>query len=258
MACGLSAQKMEFEKAEQASSARDFAQALKHYDQIIDQYVKSDLALRSAESAGRIAYYEAKDFKRALRYFKHIVLYSPSSAARTEAQKLAAEINYEHLQDYNQAIIEFSRLLNLPHTRREEVLYRLSVARSYYYLKRFYQALVEVDGLLESSSSGEELNKKDLFDALELKANILVQSKKLDEAVEVLTKLIDDHPDQSKERQIGLVLAVCYEEKKDFEKAIRTLESIKSTYPSPKFIEGRIKSLKERQSYLPGARGLKK
>jgi tetratricopeptide (TPR) repeat protein len=97
-----------------------------------------------------------------------------------------------------------------------------------------------------------------LFEAQLLKANIFLTSRKLDEAIAALKKLMEDYPERSKTETIGLILAVTYEEQKNFTKAIETLQSIKDIYPRKAFIEQRIKTLRERQSYLPGARGLRK
>lgn len=251
--CNLSAQKIELEKGQKASKAADFKTALHHYDNVVERYVKTELALRAAQEAARIAYYEMKDYRKAVEYYKHVVIYSPSAPDRLEAQRRIAEINFENLQNYSQAVIEFNRLLELPHSQKEGLTYRLAIARSYFYLNSFFQALVEADGIL---SRGYE--PRGHFDALELKANILLQTKKYDEAIAVLKEILAKYPEESKERQIGLVLTVCYEEKKDFAKAIETLESIKETYPNKEFVEARIKNLKERQGYLPGARGWKK
>lgn len=255
--CSLSAQQIEYERAEKAERDKRYPEAVQHYKNVVDRYVKSDLALKSAERAGRVSLYELhsdKDrFTKAIQFFKHIVLYSPDQKARIEAQQKIAEINFSQLMNYNQAVIEYSRLLELPHSPIEGFNYRLSIARSYYYLSNFFQALVEIDLLLKKG-----YDKSLLFDALLLKANIYLTNKQLDEAIDVLKRLLDEYPERSKSETIGLVLALCYEEQKNFPKAIETLESIKEYYPRKQFIENRIKTLKERQTYLPGAKGLKK
>jgi tetratricopeptide (TPR) repeat protein len=249
-ACRLSQDKIEFEKGQSATEAKNYRGALEHFDHVVKRQVNTELALEAAKEAARVSYYELKDYKKASVYFQHIILYSKVSAERIEAQKKIAELNFSNLQDYKQAILEYNKLLQLPHSPREEFEYRLAIARSFFYQNNFFQALVEVDNILKKAGDAE-----DVFDAMELKANILMQTKKHDEAVEVLKLMTSKYPEKSKDRQTGLLLAVVYEEKNDFAKAIETLTSIKDTYPSPAFIEARIKNLKERQSYLPGARG---
>jgi tetratricopeptide (TPR) repeat protein len=251
--CNLSAQKIEFDKATKASEAKDYKTAVEHYDNVVKHYVKTDIALQAAGEAGRLSYYELKDFPKAVEYFRHVILYSKDASVRLLAQKNVAELYLSNIQNFQQAIVEFNRLLELPHSKTEDLTYRLSIAKCYFYMNNFFQALVESDGILK-----RDYDPKALFDAMELKANVLLQQKNYDDAIAVLKEILVKYPESSKERQIGLVLTVCYEEKKDFAKAIETLESIKDTYPSKDFIEARIKNLKERQSYLPGAKGLRK
>lgn len=253
VSCTLSSEKLEFERAEKETQAKNYDQALAHYKTLVDHYVKSDYALRSAKEAARITHYEFKNFPEAIKYYKHIVLYSPNADDRHEAQKMIADIYFNNTQDYNQAITEYNRLLELRHTPEQGYAYRLAIARSYFYLNNFFQAEIEIDTLLQKS-----YDKKLLFEALLLKANIFLTSKQLDSAIKVLNELMVSYPERSKEETIGLVLAVCYEEQKNYAKAIETLESIKDIYPRKSFIEKRIKVLRERQSYLPGARGWRK
>lgn len=251
--CTISSEKLEFERAEKEAQARNFDAAIGHYKALVDRYVKTDLAVRAAKEAARINHYELKKFPTAVVFYKHIVLYSPNANDRLEAQKRIAELYFNHILDYAQAITEFNRLIELPHSKDEELQYRLSIARSYFYLSNFYQAEIEINTLLKKG-----FEKELLFEPLLLKANIFLTSKQLDSGIEVLKELMEKYPDRSRAETIGLVLAVTYEEKKDFAKAIETLQSIKDVYPRKSFIERRIKALKERQTYLPGARGLRK
>lgn len=252
-ACSISAEKIEYARAEEAVQKKDFPSALKHYKAVVDRYVKTDLAIKSAKEAARIAHYEQKNFRDAVGFYKHVVLYSSNPKERLDSQKKIADLQFNQILDYNQAIIEYSRLLELPHSKKDDFDYRMAIARSYFYLSNFFQSQVEIDGVL---ARGYE--KEWLFEALLLKANIFLTTKKLDDAILVLRRLIDEYPERSKAETIGLILAVCYEEQKNFAKAIETLQSIKDIYPRRAFIENRIKALRERQAYLPGARGLRK
>lgn len=251
--CSLSSEQLEFRKAEEEARKKSFEEALKHYQNVVNRHVKSELALRAAKESARLNHYELKRYGDAIASYKHVVLYSSSSRDRVEAQKKIADLHFNQTLDYAQAITEYSRLLDLPHTPAEEFNYHLVIARSYFYLNNFYQAQVEIDSILAGKHDPSMV-----FDSLLLKANILLTTKKLDDAIVVLRQLIEKYPERSKAETIGLILAVCYEEQKNFVKAIETLESIKNTYPRRSFIENRIKALRERQSYLPGAKGLKK
>jgi tetratricopeptide (TPR) repeat protein len=252
-ACTVSSENIEYSRAEDAQKKNDFPGALKHYKALVEKYVKTPLAIKAAKEAAKINHYQLKQPKEAIVYYKHIVLYSPSPEDRLDAQKKIADLHFTQTLDYSQAIIEYSRLIDLPHNSQEDFAYRLAIARCYFYLSNFYQAQVEIDSIL-----GRNYEKDMLFDAILLKANIFLTTKKLDDAIATLRQLMEKYPERSKTETIGLVLAVVYEEQKNFAKAIETLESIKDTYPKKQFIEQRIKVLKERQSYLPGARGFRK
>lgn len=251
--CKLSSESLEFQRGEKAAEKNDYDKALKHFTAVVERHVNTPLAVRSAQEAARILYYVKQRPREAIQFYKHVVLYASDKRERTEAQKKLAEIYLTQTMDYAQAIAEYSRLLELEHTQEEAFTYRLSIARSYFYLSNFYQAQVETENLLNGN-----YDKKQMFDALLLKANIFLSSKKLDEAVTTLKQLMREYPERSKEENIGLVLAVTYEDQKDFKKAIETLEEIRDTYPGKEFIDQRIKILRERQSHLPGARGLRK
>lgn len=251
--CTVSSEKLEFNRAEEASQKGDYPGAITHYRKVVDRYVKTPLAIQSAKEAARISHYQLKKPADAVAFYKHVILYSSDSGDRIMAQKKLADLHFTQTLDYKQAVVEYSRLLDLPHSPQDDFAYRMTIARSYFYLSNFYQAQVEIDSILSRS-----YDKDLLFDAILLKANVFLTMKKLDEAVVTLRELTTKYPERSKTETIGLVLAVAYEEQKNFAKAIETLESIKDIYPKRNFIDARIKVLRERQSYLPGAKGLKK
>jgi tetratricopeptide (TPR) repeat protein len=251
--CTLSSEELEFKRAEEASKAGKNEVAYKHYKTVVDRYVKNELAIRSAQEAARLAHYELKRFPEAIVLYKHVILYAPSESDRLAAQKKLADLYFSQALDYNQAIAEYSRLLETPHSHDEDGTYRFAIARSYFYLNNFFQSTVEIDKILDSKPT-EQLG----FDALMLKSNIFLSTKKLDDAISTLQDLLKRYPARAKKETVGLVLAICYEEQKNFAKAIETLESIKDDYPRKGFIESKIKTLRERQSLQPGARGLHK
>lgn len=253
LSCTVSSEKLEFSRAEEAAQKNDSQTALTHYKNVVDRFIKTPMAIQAAKEAAQISHYQLKRPSESIFFYKHIILYSPTEKDRIDAQKKLADLLFTELLDYKQAIVEYSRLLDLPHGLGEDCSIRLSIARSYFYLANFFQALEETETILSKKYDSELM-----FDATLLKANIFITTKKYDEAVGILKEIMSKYPERSKNETIGLVLAVTYEEQKNFSKAIETLESIKNLYPKKAFIESRIKTLKERQSYLPGARGWKK
>ncbi len=251
--CTISSQKLEYQRGKNSVATKDFKSALEHFRSVIDYNPRSDLAILADIESARITHYETKSFTDAVYFYKQIVLNSPISTDRVEAQKKIADLYFTQILDYSQAITEYSRLIELPHSNEEDLLYRTAIAKSYYYQNNFFQSQSEIDSIIKKKYA-----KDQLFDPLLLKANILLTTKRLDDAITVLNKLVADYPVKARTEAIGLVLALCYEEQKNYSKAIETLQGLKATYPRKSFIENRIKTLKERQGYLPGARGLKK
>ena len=251
--CKVSSEELDYKRAEEASQKNDYESALAHYKAVVAHSVKTPLAIASAKEAAKILQYQLKRPKEAVVYYKHIILYSPDTKDHVEAQKNLANLHFIETLEYAQAIADYSRLLELPHSQKEDLDYRLALARCYFYLNDFFQSQVEIDTILNRSADPNLL-----FDALLLKANLQLTSKKLDEAIATLNLLIQRYPEKAKAETVGLILAVCYEEQKNFGKAIETLKSIRDTYPRLQFIDQKIKTLRERQGLLPGARGLKK
>lgn len=220
---------------------------------MVQRNPETEQAVIAAREGARIAFFETKDYRLALNLFKHLVLYSKDEHERREAQKKIATIYYEHLADYQNAVAEFYRLLDLPHSPEEEFEDRFAIAKSQYFLNRFFQAQAELDALLK-----KDIPKDQMFDALMLKANIFLARKSMDNAIKTFQQVIAQFPERSKKEDVALNLAVCYEEQKKFNEAIQVLKGLRDSYPTPEFIDMRIKRLQERASYLPGARGLRK
>ncbi len=240
-------------RGQQAEQKKDYATAVARYQRIIDKDPKSPVGLQAAAKAARICHYELKKFTEAILFYRNIVLYSNNESERIAAQKEIAELYFTQLLDYPQAITEYQKLLTLKLTPDEEDEDRFAVAKSYFYDNNFFQARVEADTLLKKSK-----NPQVVFDALNFKANVQLTSRDIDGAIATLKDLKQRDPQKAKADFTDLALAVCYEEKKDFGNAILTLQGMRTYYPRKEFLDRRIRSLKERASYLPGAKGLKK
>ena len=86
----------------------------------------------------------------------------------------------------------------------------------------------------------------------------MVAQKNYARAAEIYKELLKNYFEKSLKENIPLLLAVCYEEIKDFQTAIKTLEILVGKYTPPEYIELRIKRLKERLKNQPGAKGFRK
>lgn len=247
-----SPEEQEYRKAEVATKEGHFRVALTHYSNVVES-TNDALAIESARKAAKIAHFEVKDFKRSAEFYRMIVLKSGDALERLAAQKMLADIYFDHLADYRQSIVEVNRFLSLSTDSQERTKYKISLARAYYYQNFFDQALNEVEEFLKIEPN--EINK---FDMLMLKGNILLAQKELSRAAEVFKAVLQKYPEKSKQENVALTLAVCYEEMKDFTSAIETLAGLKENHPVPDYIDIRIKRLEERRRNQPGARGFRK
>jgi tetratricopeptide (TPR) repeat protein len=251
--CLFSSQKREFDRGVKAMSHGDFDQGFQLLERVIQRDHNSKLAIEAARRGARTAYLEAKDYKRALDFNRQIVLLSSESEERVNAQKQIAEIEFSDLANYEQAIIEYNKLLSLPHSAGDGFHYQLNVAKAYFQLNNFVQSGVEADELMT-----KPLNEDQKFEVLLFKANLYLTDKKLDAASNAFMELLTKYPERAQKENVPLNLSVCYEEKGEFVKAIQILRDMKSYYPTPDFIDLKIRRLQERAANLPGAEGLRK
>lgn len=251
--CSFSLDGLRFYRAQVQISQRHYAAALPLLQKIIEDSPDDDRALQAARRGARVAHFEAKAYQQAVNFYKFIILKSDDVIERQNAQKNIAQIYFDDLQDFDQSVTEFERILKFDNPPEEAFRYRLNLAKAYFRLNNAEQALNELDVLLS-----QKLDVDETFDILALKANVMVSNHKLPEAAQLWEKIIKDFPEQSKKGKVGLNLVVCYEELKQFDKAIEVLEGMRPQYPNPDFLEMRISRLKERQYNQPGAQGWKR
>jgi tetratricopeptide (TPR) repeat protein len=251
--CTLSFDWINTIRVQRAISRQDFAAAIALLQKQIDENPSSSKALVAARTGARLAHLEAKDYRSAVGFYRDIIMRSDDDQERKSSQKFIAQIYFENLQDYDQSVLEYERLLKLEHVPEEEFRYRLNLAKSQLQLNNLDQATDELDVLLSKSKTPDEI-----FEAKLLKANILVTAKRLQEAASLWQAILQEFPDRSKKENVALNLVVCYEELKDFARAIQVLEKMRADYPNPDFLNLRIGRLRQRLSNQPGAQGLKR
>lgn len=251
--CRVNYQTVEFRRAEEAAEVKDWAKALRHYDRAVRSRPRTAMAIEAARRGSRIAHLETSEFMTAIEFYRHLILYSPDAGERVDAQKKIASIYFEKISDYAGAIRAYSHLLELPHSTEEEKDIRFNIAKAYFYLNNFYQAATEVKDLLKILRPEDSK-----FEYLAFRGNILLTTKRHDEAAAVFEDLIKNYPEEAMKENVQLSLAVTFEEKGDLNKAIAVLEGVKKIHPSPDFIELRINRIRERMANLPGAGGFSK
>ncbi len=251
--CTFSFDKLEFRRAESAAEKKDYPEAVEGYHRMIKRFQESPQALEAARRGAKLSTLETKDYVKAVDFYKHLVMYSDDPKERLEAQKRVATIYFENLTNYPVAIEEYSKLIKLQPQAPESFDFRLNIAKSYFQMNKFDQARIETDELLEKT-----LDQDQKFDVMMFKGNLLLTEKKLDEAILVFNQIKTQFKEKALKENVGLTIAVCYEEKGDFNKAIDVLQSLRETYSPPEFIDFKIARLKERQQNQPGASGLKR
>ncbi len=244
-------EKKEFQRGEVSVAASEYKTALFHFDNSIKVEPESAWALKSSREAARVSHYLEKDFNTAIRFYRHIVLYSDNSEERIKSQKEIAYLFFDSLQNYPQAIIEFYKLLQMSDKDFEIATYKLAVARANYYLNQFDQSTSEINEIVRLKITDDIQ-----FDTLLLQGNIFVAQKLFTKAIVIFTDLMKKFPEKSEKENVPLTLTVCYEENFQYKEAIQILETLKTKYNPPEYIELRIKRINERIKNQPGAKGL--
>lgn len=241
----------EYSRAIGEVEEKNYRTALLHFENSIKYSPTSTWSIKAAREAARISQYEIKNYEKAIFFHKHLVLYSKDSDERINSQKEIAYINFDSLQNYQQSVVEFYKLLQMAEKESEIGTYKVSIARAYYYLNNFEQALSEINEAFRLKIPDETR-----FDLMILNGNILVAQKQFAKAIVIYNELLKKFPEQSKKENVNLTLAVCFEENNQFKESIEILEKLKDTYKPAEYIELRIKKLRERLKNQPGAKGL--
>ncbi len=252
-ACTWTPEDKYFKAAQESAKEQKWDAAVESYEKVVKVSPESEEALKSSQEGAKIALVHTKDPVRLVIFLRHIILYSKAEDERITSQRLLAETYFEKLNDYKTAAPELNKALEFFKSGKENVSLRLMLAKAYFFQNEFFQARTEVDTALK-----ENVDQEFVFKALLLKANIYFNEKKLDEAINIYQKLNVEFPQKAKAEQVNLNLAVCYEEKEDFKKAIEVLEDMRVGYSIPEMIELKISRLKARLEQAPGAKGLKK
>lgn len=214
---------------------------------------ESKWALDSARQAARAAFFDTKDYNQAIDFYNYLVEYSRDQNERVNSQRRIASIYFDNLSDYPRSIEAYNKLLMVETDPGQIVRYRFNLARSYFYLNRFFDSKNEIEQALKISKDPDRTFELKMF-----LASIYFNMKQVPKALEIYQALESKYPKKAKNENLALNESVCYEEEEKFDDAITKLQSIETTYKDPEFIALKIKRLKERKANMPGARGLKR
>lgn len=243
----------DFRRAEKEEKSEHFRIAVSYYEQVIQRKRNLNLALAAARSAARLTHLELKDYRRAIHFYQQILILSHDQNELKNAQKQIALIYFDNLQDNSNAVKELNKLLNQDDGTEEFNEIRLRLARANYHAGFYQQTLSEIEEVLKKAK-----DKKIIFNAQILIANIYVSQKLFEKAIQVYKVLLETMSEQSIQENVVVNMAVCYEELLKFNDAVEVLKKYKDQHKQPEYIELRIKRILERQKNAPGAKGFRK
>ena len=241
-----SKQEQDFKRGLNYQNAGEFREAVAEFERVMKRDPGSMIAVKAARENAKILLYDLKNYDKAIESLKYLILHSKSSEERWKSQSQIAQIYFDNLAWYDRALVEYSKLLASSLSEEETYKIKLAVARSYYYLGQFSQSWSEINQI--------KIEPKKSFDVLLLKANIRLALKDYAEAAKGLEKILIDFPDESKKENVGINLALCYEELGVYKEALRVLEQLRLNYEPKEYIELRIKKINERYSNQPKKR----
>lgn len=251
----LSSTEIDMKRAKNLLTEKKPVEAAALYEKIAEKEgSKPDSALAAVEAA-KIYQYDLKKFDAAIRNYRIVIARSTDAVARRDAQAKVAGLLFYDVQDFPSAVTEYSKLLDLQHTLTEEIEWRARIAKAYYYQGNYFQSGIEVDRLLKIATGVDE---EAVYQGYLLKANIYVGAREHEQAAKVLDAMMSQFAERARRDSIPLMLAVAYEEQRNFAKAIEVLTKVREYDPRKSFFDEKIRSLKERQAQQPGARGFRK
>lgn len=219
----------------------------KSADQEIDNNKKTNALLEAA----RLSRFEIQDYNRAIRINRKIILTSTDAKARIKAQESLSEIYLENIQDYESALREFLTLEPLITEKSDKDKIKLRISQSQFLSGNVIAAYENVD--LASKANGEYQKN-----FLKLKAQILTNLKRFDEAIATYNELRILEPDFFKNENLYITTSFVYEEKEDYAAALKYLEKHENEVKDKTYLEVRNKRLKEKLINKPFYKGRRK
>ena len=262
LGCDLTKKDVSYlEKAIKSEEQQNYTQAIAFLNQAIGFSKDSDLLLQIANKGLDILKHFTKEQLEGellgqsksllqIKYLRLILLYSQDRNQRISTQRSIADTYFNNIRDYHKAIEEFSRVLALKLPEEEIKDIRLKIARSYYHVGNFQQAKIELQKLGQNSKAS--------FEKLLLKGHILLGERVYDKASLVFEDIIKKFPKEGNTDKIFLTLSLCYEEQKEFQKAISLLSEFLSNNTASleasqrHFITMKIRRLEETYKMQPG------
>jgi len=210
--------------------------AEKEFKKIFDESAEKTLVLKSAKKLYEISYFKAKNYKQAVFYLDRIIANSESFGDSLDALKKKASIEQKNLLQYEAAIESYARLLG--HSGLsidEENEFRLNMVKCLFAINKFEQAKMELQPLLDPVRPADVR-----MTARTLEGSILQAEGNTDKAVESYNAALDIATNDKDKQDILINIAMCYEQKEQYQKALEALNKIQMSAP---FLDEKRKQL---------------
>ena len=178
---------------------------------------------------------------RALFYERLFLDLDETSLEKTQTLEILARLYFYEIRDYQRAITYYRDLLNRNPEREKKLHYMFQLSRAFFNIGNYTQALLEIEEAINTKPKRELLRSLFIFKGVVLK---MKGDLKLAEKLFRTGLLKFPEYKNGFHRQLALV----YEEKREFKKAIRELEKVK---PKNLYIKDKLKMYYQRLESQP-------
>jgi len=225
--------------------------ALAQLDQLYDKLTEKKDKLKVLVSIENVIRTEIRDPNLLLQVFEKKAFYSETKEKRNEVFLKMAQLSVQNLQDN---VIAQDYLFKIDESTltkdQRDQFYQLKIL-SFINSGQIDQAEIEIEDLLNR----EDLTPTERFKISMLKIRILTANKKEDKVEKLLVNLLKTYPNLSMKWRVRSQLAMLYEDKEDYSKALDQLNKMQDEEGEDDLLSIRIEQLKERSKQQPGARG---
>jgi tetratricopeptide (TPR) repeat protein len=225
--CFETSSEKSFQHAEKLLEQNKVTEAEAEFQKTFSESPDKKIILQSAKRLYEISYFKTKNYPKAITYLQVIIANSDSFGESIEALKKKAMIEEKYLLQYEAAITSYSSLLSHSELSiEEENEFRIDLVKCLFAINKFEQARAELKPLLlESRAVDVRIAAKNL------EASILQAEGFPDKAVESYEAALELATSDKDKQDILINIAMCYEQKEQYKKAVEALNKIQLAAP---------------------------
>ena len=227
-------------QAQTAWDQGNYEAAVNYYEEFLKEPPSPEQAATAHFEAAKIYYLNLKQYDRAAEHYIRIVEDFPQFPRREQAFMQLAGC-FELLKKPREAISEYESLLQaFPETPDRRKI-RLAIADLYYGYDQS-QSLVEYQKVVKDAPY-DELSEKAYLRI----GGVRFLRNEFEEAIPAYQMVEQNTKDANIRRQARDRLADCYENRADYDMAVKILEQTEPDPKEPGFLQKRIAGIRERQ-----------